>query len=163
MNIDWTAVATGAASFMVLLVIKILIDFRLGALIVKNLHWFPVRNWFRDKPPKLAGTWEQIWGAGGSESFSDVATRHDHTVIKQFGNYCYTEFFSNKVRYALFGHINQNYIVGDWYAVEDPLGYFGAFQLEIVDSNTIDGKWIGHSKTTKKIRSDNFTATRVGP
>lgn len=139
------------------LVAKTLLDFNIAPFFVKWLWWVPVRNIFRERPVALAGRWEQTWEAGASKNFLDPKDRHAHPILRQFGSYCYAQFFSKGVEYCLFGRLNGSYLVGQWYAKKDPLGYFGAFQLRVVDSTTMEGKWIGHSKESTQIRGDTWT------
>lgn len=167
-EVNWPAILTGAIGFIVLFVIKTLLDLRIGQFIVKWFYWVPVRNYFRAKPKNISGEWEHLWHAGGSSSYAESVSRHGHPIIKQLGHYCYAEFVSKGKKYCFFGQINGNYWVGDWYDIKDDDGYFGAFQLEIVDSNTMRGKWIGHSKQSRShatnatdIRCDDSEWTRV--
>jgi hypothetical protein len=121
-----------------------------------------VRNYFREKPIRLNGDWEHLWEHGGSTGFSDPIDRHGHTLIRQMGSYIYAEFYSQAKKYAFFGQIRDNFVVGDWFDVKDRAGYFGVFQLEIIDSATLKGLWLGHSKTSKAIRSDSSKWRKVG-
>lgn len=158
---NWGAIATGVATFAVALILKTLLDFHIAPKLVRYLGWLPVRNIFRAKPPSLKGKWETTWEPGGSTGFSEVTTRHGQSDTWQLGSYCYSEFFFAGIKYSFFGRIKCGYVVGDWYASKDPLGYFGTYQLEIVDSNTLRGKWIGHSKTTREVRSDLLKSTKI--
>jgi hypothetical protein len=148
-------------SFVLVLIVKLLLDLHLGLLLVKYFSWIPLRNYFRENPAKLKGVWEIIWGAGGSEGFFEPTDRHGHPEIKQLGSYIYAEFYAKGVKYALFGRIQGEYIVGDWFDVKDKRGYFGVFQLEIVDTATLRGIWLGHSKHSRTIRNDELKLNRV--
>lgn len=156
MNIDWQSVITGSLTFLILLVIKLLLDLKLVQLFVKYCSWLPVRNFFRSKPVSISGKWEQTWESADSESFEKATDRHSHPEIKQLGSYCYAEFIARGVSYVLFGRVVDSYVVGDWYDKEDPLGYFGAFQLEIINSEAMRGKWIGHSKIAHVVKGDEW-------
>lgn len=160
-SIDWSAVITGAISFIVMLILKSLLDLKMAHIFVKYLNFLPVRNFFREKPPKLAGNWEILWGHGGSERYAAEIDRHGHPEIKQLGSYIYFEFYSQKVKYSFFGCVQSGYVVGDWFDTNDKHGYFGVFQLEIVSSNELKGSWLGHSKTSREIRTDNIVCSRV--
>ena len=162
-ELDWSSVATGAIGVFVVIILKTLLDFHLAPKFVRYFSWLPVRNYFREKPPSLAGMWEMVWSAGGSDGFSDVNDRHGKCDTWQLGSYFYSEFLSAGIEYSFFGRIKCGYVVGDWYATNDPLGYFGSYQLEIVDSNTLKGRWIGHSKTTKIVRSDELVSIKPCP
>ena len=153
-NISLGSIILGAAPFVVVLILKLLLDLRLAKIAVKFFFWLPVRNYFREKPVSLKGTWDHLWGSGGSATYSKDTERHGHSKIRQLGSYVYAEFYSKNELYAFFGQIQHGYIVGDWYDVKDPLGYFGVFQLEIVNSSELRGLWLGHSKQSRQIRSD---------
>jgi hypothetical protein len=143
-----------ALPFAVVLLLKFLLDLRLANFAVKYLFWIPIRAILREKPMELAGEWEHIWSSGGSISFASPTSRHGHSSLRQWGSYCYAEFYSNSGRYAFFGKIKGNFVVGEWFDVNDPAGYFGVFQLEIVTSHALKGLWIGHSKQKRDIRCD---------
>jgi hypothetical protein len=161
MNIDWNVVATGLLAPVAVLIVKTILDFKLAPLFVKYFWWIPVRGMFRSKPINISGKWEQIWESAGSLGFSESSDRHSHPVIRQFGNYCYTEFQSKSKTYVVFGKIINDYLVGDWYDINDSNGYFGAFQLQIVDSNSMKGRWIGHSKTKHEVKGDEWTWSKM--
>lgn len=160
-GISWSSVAVGAGPFLLVLILKLLIDFRLAPFAVKLLFWLPVRNYFRAKPIALGGAWEHIWGRGGSSGFEKDVDRHGHPKLRQLGSYIYAEFYSQQKLYAFFGEIKHGYVVGDWYDVRDPAGYFGVFHLEIVNSNVMRGLWLGHSKSERTIRHDTTSWTRI--
>ena len=160
-SISLTSIAIGAAPFVVVLFLKLLLDLKLAQLSVKYLFWLPVRNYFREKPVKLKGTWEHTWGSGGSDSYTKDTQRHGHSKIRQLGSYIYAEFHSRNELYAFFGQIRHGYIVGDWYDTKDHLGYFGTFQLEVVNSSHLRGLWLGHSKQSRQIRSDATEWRRI--
>jgi hypothetical protein len=160
-TVSWSSALIGASPFLVVLVLKLLLDLRLAQVAVKYLYWVPVRNWFREKPPQLRGTWELIWASGGAASFEKDVDRHGHTKLRQLGSFVYAEFYSQSVLYAFFGQIKDGYVVGDWYDVKDPHGYFGAFQVEIVTSKELRGSWLGHSKSSRAIRSDSLSWKRI--
>jgi hypothetical protein len=161
MNIEWSAVFTGAATFLVVLTLKILLDLKVIQFVVKYFSWIPVRNYFRTKPISISGQWEQLWEPASSENFKDSTDRHSHPVIKQLGSYCYGEFFSKGITYVIFGRVIDNYLVGDWYDKNDQLGYFGTFQLLIINSNTMKGRWLGHSKTSHTIKGDEWNWKKI--
>lgn len=160
-EISWWSVVAGAAPFLVVLILKLLLDLRLAPLAVKYLYWVPLRNYFREKPVQLAGTWEHVWGSGGSKTYKTDIDRHGHAQLRQVGRFVYAEFYSQGVLYAFFGQIKNGYVVGDWYDVKDPIGYFGVFQIEVVNSSQLRGLWLGHSKQTRTIRSDASDWMRV--
>jgi hypothetical protein len=161
MNIDLNVIATGLLAPIAVLIVKTILDFKLAPLFVKNFWWLPVRGMFRSKPIKISGNWEQTWESAGSPGFTESSERHSHPIIRQFGSYCYTEFISKGVTYIVFGKIVNEYFVGDWYDKDDAYGYFGAFQLQIIDSNTMNGRWIGHSKTKHEVKGDQWKWSKL--
>ena len=161
MNINWQAVLTGSITFIVLNVLKILLDMKVLQFFVKYFHWIPVRNFLREKPKSISGRWEQTWESADSKKFKDPTDRHSHPDIKQWASYCYAEFISKGITYVFFGRVIDNYVVGDWYDKNDPSGYFGAFQLEIMDSDNMQGRWIGHSKSLHTIKSEEWKWNRI--
>lgn len=161
LTINWTQIIVSALPFAILLTIKFLLDLRLASFAVKWFYWLPVRNIFREKPAQIDGDWEHVWQAGGSLSFHEEKSRVGHTTMRQLGSYCYAEFYSNLRRYAFFGSIKGNYIVGEWYDIKDNAGYFGVFQLEIITSSRLNGLWLGHSKVGREIRHDLSQWTKV--
>ncbi|MDD5400927.1 MAG: hypothetical protein PHQ93_07055 [Sulfurimonas sp.] len=161
MEIDFNAIINGALSFVVLLILKALLDFKIAPFFVKYFYWLPVRNYFRSKPTQITGDWEQLWGSAKSENFLEDIDRHSYTNIKQFNSYCYAEFISKGITYIIFGRIINNHFVGDWYDKKDDLGYYGAFQLEITNSNNMNGMWIGHSKVTHIVKGDKWSWKKI--
>jgi hypothetical protein len=161
-TIDWSTIILASLPFFSVLILKLLLDLRLAHQIVKYLYWLPVRNYFRERPLQLAGEWEYIWEAGGSSDFTHSKDRHGHSPLRQLGVYCYSEFFSKGIKYGLFGEVNGGYLVGEWFDLNDPAGYFGVFQLEIVSSSELSGIWLGHSKHERTIRNDHFHWKKVG-
>lgn len=78
-SVDWVAVATGITTFIIALILKSLLDFKIAHIAVKYMSWLPVRSIFREKPPELYGEWEILWGDGGSQDFSSEIDRHGHS------------------------------------------------------------------------------------
>jgi len=159
--INWGSVLTASAGFIVGLIVKTMLDLRLALFVVKYFWWIPIRWLFRQKPVNLSGQWEHTWESGGSPAYVDPRDRHGHPKIRQFGSYCYADFYSQGKTYCFFGKIFGDYIVGEWFDLNDHAGYFGAFQLRIVDSKELDGLWIGHSKTSVAIRADKSVWTKL--
>lgn len=161
MSIEWNTILNSAIAFVVLIALKALLDLRLVQMFVRYFFWIPLRNYFREKPVQISGQWEQIWGGANSCNFQSETERHGHPDINQLGSYCYGEFISKNVTYVVFGRVVGEYFVGDWYDKKDPRGYFGAFQLEIRDSQNMIGRWVGHSKTIHEVRSDIWEWKKV--
>jgi hypothetical protein len=160
MEINWPHILTGIIAFILGLIIKTLLDFNVAMYIVKWFYWIPTRSVFRDKPHKIAGDWEQTWDFSATNNYSNITDRHSYTKIKQLGRYCYCEFYSVDGKYYVFGTISDSYFIGRWGDTKDKLGYYGTFQLRIINSNSMFGKWIGHSKSTQNIFGDNWTWTK---
>jgi len=137
-------------------ILRILLEFRIGIYIIKYLSWLPARSIFRKKPISLRGKWNQNWASAGSRNFSKQKDRTSQAKISQLDTFCYGEFLSKEKKYAVFGRVVGEYLVGDWFDLKDPWGYFGAFHLEIKDSNTLSGRWIGHSKTKHEVIGDDW-------
>ncbi|MGI8465682.1 hypothetical protein [Pectobacterium punjabense] len=152
MPLDWNVITTGLIAPIAVLCVKTLLDMKLIRLFVKYFHWIPVRGMFRSNPINISGEWEQTWDSNDSINFPESVDRHSRTFIYQFGAYCYAEFTSKSDSYVLFGEIVGDFLVGEWYEKHDKKGYFGAVQLEIIDSNTMNGRWIGHSKTKHEVK-----------
>ncbi|MBK5274205.1 MAG: hypothetical protein JJE30_04045 [Desulfuromonadales bacterium] len=110
----------------------------------------------RDKPPDISGDWEQIWAAAGSGDFQKDLDRHSHTKIRQFGRYCYAEFYAKGIIYCFFARIQSSYLIGEWYDKNDPHAYFGAFELRIVDGSSLEGRYVGHSRRTCVVQQDEW-------
>ncbi len=156
MTIDWSCLAPTIVGFVLGLIVKALLDHNMAMWLVKYLSGTPVRHIYRKNPHKISGNWEQIWDFTSSSSYGKDTERHSHTTIKQLGGYVYAEFYSRNEKYYLFGEIKDNYIVGHWGDLNDRLGYFGSFELSILNSEKMNGKWIGHSKTTREIFGDKW-------
>lgn len=148
-------------AFLTGLILQFLLDLKLAPRLVKWLGWLPLRNVFRIKPTNLRGTWEVSWDAGQSEKFQNNRDRHGHGSLRQLGSYVHAEFISQKRRYAFFGTIKGQFVVGDWYDVADETGYFGVFQLRVVNGQRLEGVWAGHSQSKVEIRSDKLVFERV--
>lgn len=160
-TIPWLHIVVATVPALFLIALKLILDLRLAPWLVKYLHLLPVRNYLRDKPINLRGTWEHIWGHGGSVSYPNEVDRHGHSKLLQLGSFIYAEYYSQGVLYAFFGQIKHGYVVGDWFDVKDHNGYFGVFQLEISNSGQLKGLWLGHSKKNRTIRSDTSQWNKV--
>lgn len=156
MQIDFNVIATGLAAPVAVLLVKTLLDFSLSHYFVKWLSWLPTRSIFRDNPHDLSGMWEQTWGSAGSQNFEEPTDRHGHTVVRQFGRYCYAEFAAKGRQYRMFGRIRNNYLLGEWYDSKDKNAYFGAFQLRILSGDTMEGIYVGHSSRTSNVGQDTW-------
>jgi hypothetical protein len=162
MTIDWSHIFTAIISFVIGLIVKTLLDHNLAIWIVKYLNNTPVRFIYRTSPHKVSGDWEQIWDFNSTGNYAKETERHSHTSLKQLGKYVYAEFYSRNEKYYMFGEIKDNYIVGHWGDTIDKIGYFGSFEIRIIDSKTMSGKWIGHSKNTQEIYGDKWNWNKKG-
>lgn len=154
MELNLNVIATGVAAPVAILLVKTLFEFSIAHYFIKYLSWIPSRALFRDNPCDLSGMWEQTWGAAGSQNFENDTDRHGHTVIKQFGRFCYAEFAAKGRQYRLFGRVRNNYLIGEWYDAKDKNAYFGAFELRILNENIMEGLYIGHSSQNCKVQQD---------
>lgn len=161
MSPDLNVIATGLAAPVAVLLVKTLLDFSLAHKFVKWFWWIPVRGLFRDSPTNLSGDWEQQWEPAGSPDFQTKTDRHSHFTLRQFGRYCYAEFYSKGVTYCLFGKIENAYLIGTWYDKNDKQAYFGAFQLRVLDGKTLEGKYVGHSRRTCSVQQDDWKWKKV--
>ena len=142
--------------FFLGVILKIILDFNLAFVIVKYFHWLPVRWLFRTKPENISGDWTQLWENNVSEKYEEVAGRKSSLKLKQFGKYIYGEFRANNdEEYFVFGEIIGRNIVGKWGDKKNELGYFGSYELRIIDSKNIGGIWLGHSNSQPNIINHN--------
>ncbi len=137
------------------ILLRFLLDLRLVPFVICVLDWIPVRTMFRENPPVIRGNWQHEWDSN-SPNFAKPTDRSSSAKIYQVGRYCYSEFTAKRVRYALLGRIHNGYLFGEWYAIKDPLGYFGSFKLRIVDSTEMKGMWLGNSKRNMTIYSGEW-------
>jgi hypothetical protein len=129
----------------VVLVLRALIDLEMGVWVVRLLHWVPTRWLFRHRYIALKGQWEHIWN-GEVGHFQPATARHGQHYMYQLFRWVYARTRSQGKVFTAFGRIQGDYLIGRWYDNTDEAGYFGAFQLRIIDSRELQGKWIGHSK-----------------
>lgn len=164
-QVDWILFIQTLIAFIIVLILKSLLDLKIAYILVKYLSFSLIRGILRgilrENPPIIVGEWEVQWEHGGSTKYSADTDRHGHTKINQLSNYIYFEFYSQQIKYGFFGYIKSNYITGDWFDLKDKNGYFGTFQLEIVDSNELKGLWLGYSKSSREIRSDLIMCKKI--
>jgi hypothetical protein len=149
--------------FLLGLFLKTMLDFNLAVVMVRWLSWIPVRFIFRIKVPKISGKWSQQWINTTSSRYPRQNDTSSSARIWQFGKYCYAEFNSleGNEYYYVFGEIIDRQIIGKWSDRKTLLGYFGAFELRIVDNNKLEGVWLGHSNATpNQINKDVWIWTR---
>jgi hypothetical protein len=156
LNIDWNHIVTASILLVILIILRMLLDMRIAVFVVKYFHFLPMRRFFRERPVSIEGKWRQIWSIADHSSFAEEDDRYSAVKLRQFGRYCYGEFRSDNRIYCVFGKITHGFFHGEWYDKKDEMGYFGTFQLIIVDERNMNGKWIGHSKFSAIIQEDNW-------
>jgi hypothetical protein len=125
--------------------LKVLMDLNQGIFFIRNFYWISLRGIFRSKVDKISGVYRQYWDFTDNNSFTKKSERQSLITIKQLNNYCYGEFTSRNKTYYIFGEIINRRIIGHWADKKSKLGYFGSFQLTIINQERIEGFWIGHS------------------
>ena len=161
MTIDWNHILTGTIGLAIGVFLKTLLDFNIAIYIIRWFHWLPVRWLFRTSPNVVSGLWEQIWNFESTSSFPKDIDRHSNVTIRQLGVFCYGEFHSKGKTYCIYAQTRENFIYGSWFDKKDKLGYFGTFELRVIDSNNMEGKWIGHSKTKQDIFGDTWIWKKI--
>jgi hypothetical protein len=149
-------ILTPLIPFALGIILKTILDFNLAYFVVKHLHWMPVRWLFRTKPEKISGQWTQLWENDVSDKYLDKSGRQSALTLKQFGKYIYGEFrVNNDEEYFVFGEIIGRNLIGKWGDRKNTLGYYGSYELRIIDSNNIEGIWLGHSNSQPNIINHN--------
>jgi hypothetical protein len=148
--------------FIIGIILKTILDFKLGPYMVKWLHWIPVRSIFRMKVENIAGEWKQVWSNTLSERYPAEQARTSKMIIKQFGSFVYGEFRANNdEEYYIYGELIGRNIVGKWRDRKNDLGYFGAFEVRIINNAQIHGLWCGHSNVRpEEIYTDHWDWVR---
>lgn len=131
--------------FIIGIFLKILLDLNLGIFFIKTFYWISLRGIFRIKSNKISGIYKQHWTLNNNKKYSKISDRQSLITLKQLNNYCYGKFVSKEDTYYLFGEIIDRKIIGHWADIDSKLGYFGSFELTIIDKRRIEGVWIGHS------------------
>lgn len=141
------------------ILLKVILDFNLAIFIVKYLYWIPVRSIYRTKPIDISGEWTQIWENDQSEKYKSEEGRKSRLIIKQFGKYIYGQFRANNdEEYFVFGEVIGKSVIGKWGDKTTELGYYGSYELRIVDSKNVEGVWLGHSNSLpNKINSNKWS------
>lgn len=131
------------------IILKTLLDFNLALFVVKYFHKIPMRPIFRMKVYDISGKWKQMWDYDNPKKYASEEARKSSVTIKQFGKYCYGEFrASNDEEYYMFGEVIGRNIIGKWADRTNELGYFGSFELRIINNVKMEGIWLGHSNET---------------
>ena len=134
-------------TFMLGIILKVLLDMNLGTKLIKYFYWASPRSIFRKNTNKISGIYKQYWQLKRNARYKKVGDRQSLITLKQFSNYCYGEFTAKNDKYYLYGEIVDKKIIGHWSDVTNKVGYFGSFELSIIDKKNITGFWIGHSNT----------------
>lgn len=160
-NIDWTSLLIGASPFLIGLILKFLIDIKLWPplIVILSSLKVPVKRIYGEDPPNLRGEWDVEWESK-SENFPDPKDRHKCSKVYQYSTFIYATYAGKDRRYCMTGKIEERYLTGVWYDKKDKLGYRGAFQLRIVNSSIMKGRWLGFSSTSEVINSDSYTWTK---
>jgi len=149
-------ILTPLIPFILGIILKTILDFNLAFFIVKYFNWLPVRWLFRTKPENISGEWTQIWTNNTSEKYQEEAGRKSALKLRQFGKYIYGEFRANNdEEYFIFGEIIGRNLIGRWGDKNNDLGYYGSFELRIIDLQNIAGLWLGHSNSQPNIINHN--------
>ncbi|APU97173.1 hypothetical protein BV902_13125 [Sphingobacterium sp. B29] len=161
MNFDFS-IFVPLVPFIMGFFLKTLLDLNLAPHLIKTLSHIPVRSIYRIKSPDICGLWIQLWEINDSEKYVPEVSRKSELKISQFGKYFYGEFRSNNdEQYAVFGEIRGMNLLGTWYDKKNEFGYYGAFELKIIDNNLIKGKWLGHSSSDlNQIKSNEWNWSR---
>ncbi|HHF2860020.1 hypothetical protein [Vibrio parahaemolyticus] len=157
MEFNYMSLASGVLIFVAGIVVKLILDLNLAPRLVKWLSYINLasRTIFRSMPPSLSGDWEVYWESS-SEDFSDSSDRKKNAKIYQFGNYTFCEYEAKERVYCFFGKSKNTYLTGNYWDKKDPLGYHGAFQLKIINSEQMIGRWAGHSNKGIAINTDTY-------
>lgn len=155
MEFNWLSFFIGISPLIVGLILNLILDLRLCPVLIIFLSKIPTRSIYRNNPPNLRGEWDVYWESN-SIKFKNEKDRHKTANIYQFSKYIYAEYASMDQRYRLVGIIEGSYITGTWYNKNDRFGYHGAFQLRIVDSKNLDGRWLGYSSNGSDINTDTY-------
>lgn len=162
MNFDYT-ILIPLIPFVLGIILKVLLDLNLAPGLITILSYLPTRSIFRIKSPDISGTWFQLWESEDSEKYIPESSRKSKLEIRQFSKYFYGKFISNNdEHYAVFGEIKCGInLIGKWYDTKNDFGYYGAFELKIVDNTAIKGKWLGHSSSDLNIiKANDWTWTK---
>jgi hypothetical protein len=157
MELNFMSLVSGILIFVVGIVVKLVLDLNCAPILVKWLSYINLasRAIFRSIPPSLSGNWEVYW-ASNSEDFSNSLDRKKKAKIYQFANYTFCEYEAGGSVYCFFGRSKNTYLTGNYWDKKDSLGYHGAFQLKIINSGKMVGRWAGHSNKGIEINTDTY-------
>jgi len=157
MEFNFMSFVSGVLIFVGGIVVKLVLDLNLAPMLVKWLSYINLvsRTIFRSMPPSLSGNWEVYWESD-SIDFPNSSERTKKAKIYQFANYTFCEYEAGERLYCFFARSKNTYLTGNYWDKKDPLGYHGAFQLKIVNSDKMVGRWAGHSNKGIEINTDTY-------
>ncbi len=118
----------------------------------------------------LDGRWTVTWDTKEKTThFTQKYDRISQAKLIMFGEFMYIRCtFKDSTKncyneYCFFGIVDQDYVKGHWYDVKHARGYFGVFQMKIIDENELSGCWLGHSKNSisSKINKGSLHFERI--
>jgi hypothetical protein len=162
MEFNYMSLISGVLIFLLGVVVKLILDLNLAPILVKWLSYINLisRAIFRNMPPSLSGDWDVYWESD-SKDFADSSDRTPKAKIYQFGNYTFCEYEAGGRIYCFFGKSKNTYLTGNYWDKKDPLGYHGAFQLKIINSEKMIGRWAGHSNKSIVINTNTYIWDKV--
>lgn len=162
MEFNIMSLVSGVLIFIAGVLVKLILDLNLAPILVKWLSYINVvsRAIFRKLPPSLSGGWHIYWESD-SEDFKDSDGRTRTAEIYQFSNYTFCEYEAGGRTYCFFGKCKNTYLTGNYWDKKDPLGYHGAFQLKIINSEKMVGRWAGHSNKNNEINTNTYIWEKV--
>lgn len=163
MEFNFMSLVSGVLIFITGIIVKLVLDLNLAPILVKWLSYINLvsRTIFRKIPPSLSGSWQVYWESD-SEDFKDSNDRTKTAKIYQFCNYIFCEYEAGERKYCFFGKSKNTYLTGNYWDKNDPLGYHGAFQLKIINSENMVGRWAGHSNKNNEINTNTYIWEKVG-
>lgn len=164
MEFNLMSLLSGVLIFIAGVIVKLILDLNLAPYIVRWLSYLNIasRAIFRNIPPSLSGSWQIYWESD-SDDFLDASDRNKKAEIYQFSNYIFCEYTANNRTYCLFGKSKNTYLTGNYWDKNDRLGYHGAFQLKIINSEKMIGRWAGHSNKNNDINTNTYTWSKLQP
>ncbi len=157
MEFNFLSLVGGVLIFVAGIIVKLILDLNLAPILVKWLSYINLvsRAIFRNIPPSLSGSWDVYWKSD-SKDFKESADRKKTAKIYQFSNYTFCEYEAKDRTYCFFAKCKNTYLTGNYWDKKDPLGYHGAFQLKIVNSEKMVGRWAGHSNKSSEINTNSY-------
>lgn len=157
MEFNLMSLLSGVVIFILGFIVKLILDLNLAPILVKYFSYinFISRSIFRKVPPPLSGEWNIYWESK-SEGFSNPNDRLKKARIYQFNTYIFCEYSAKGIEYCFYGNLKNKYLTGIYWDKKDTLGYHGAFQLQVINSKKMIGRWAGHSSKNFSINTDEY-------